>query len=135
MEYRKVLVDTSVIIDYLRKTKKEESIFWKVINNYDCVISVVTIFELYSGAKNKQHIEAVDKVISFLEILSFDTPQAKLASKIFKILKEKNKLIEFRDIFIASCAIGENIPLVTLNDKHFKRIEDLVLLTNRGIVK
>jgi len=135
LEYRKVLVDTSVIIDYLRKTKKEESIFWKVINNYDCVISVVTIFELYSGAKNQQHSEAIDKVISFLEILSFDTPQAKLASKIFKILKEKNKLIEFRDIFIASCAISENIPLVTLNDNHFKRIEDLVLLTNRGIVK
>lgn len=128
MEYRKVLVDTSVIIDYLRKTNKEKSLFWKIINAHDCFISTVTVFELYSGVKDDKHIEAIDKVLSFLEILDFNTHQAKLASDTFRTLKKKNNLIEFRDIFIASCAIYENIPLVTLNTKHFKRIETLVLI-------
>ena len=37
-------------------------------------------------------------------------------------------LIEFRDILIASSAIAQNIPLATLNHKHFNRIDDLNIL-------
>ena len=67
-------------------------------------------------------------VLSHLEVLDFDREQSKVASNIFRSLKSKNKLIEFRDIFIASCAITSNIPLATLNTKHFKRIDGLILL-------
>jgi predicted nucleic acid-binding protein len=40
----------------------------------------------------------------------------------------KNTLIEFRDILIASSSIAHNIPLATLNLKHFERIDDLNIL-------
>jgi len=36
-------------------------------------------------------------------------------------------MVEFRDIFIASTSIEYNLPLVTLNKKHFNRIEHLEL--------
>ncbi len=128
MEYRDILIDTSVIIDYLRKQNKEKTLFWEIINQSECFISTVTLFELYSGTKNEEHIKALDTVLSYHKVLEFDTKQAKVASNIFQSLKAKNKLIEFRDIFIASCAIASNIPLATLNKKHFKRIDNLILL-------
>ena len=128
MEYSNVLIDTSIIIDYLRKQNKEKTLFWKIINRSSCYISAVTVFELYSGAKEKKHIEALDVVLSHLEVIVFNTEQAKMASSIFRSLKSKNKLIEFRDIFIASSAIVSNMPLATLNTKHFKRIDGLILL-------
>jgi len=41
--------------------------------------------------------------------------------------RKKNKIIEFRDIFIAATAITNDMPLSTLNIKHFERIDDLEL--------
>lgn len=41
--------------------------------------------------------------------------------------RKKNKIIEFRDIFIAATAITNDMPLSTLNVKHFERIDDLEL--------
>jgi len=63
-----------------------------------------------------------------LDIISFDARQAKEAAKIYQVLKKSNKLIEFRDIFIASCAIIQNIPIATFNIDHFERIEDIKIL-------
>jgi tRNA(fMet)-specific endonuclease VapC len=37
-------------------------------------------------------------------------------------------MIEFRDIFIAATCIVNELPLITLNKKHFKRIEELKLI-------
>ena len=128
MEYSEVLIDTSLIIEYLRKTNKEKTLFWEIINTYECYISSVTVFELYSGAKETSHYEALDTVLAYLTILPFDTEQAKISSSLFQKLKAKNKLIEFRDIFIASSAIAKKIPLATLNKKHFKRIDALELI-------
>lgn len=123
-----ILIDTSIIIDYLRKQNKKSTEFWRLINQYECAISTVTLYELYSGVRNDKQKDEVALITSFLTILSFDATQAKEASKIFKTLKQENKLIEFRDIFIASCAICKNIPLATLNKKHFERIENIELL-------
>ena len=128
MGYSEVLVDTSIIIDYLRKTDKEKTLFWDIINTHECYISSVTVFELYSGAKEPKHLDALEVVLSYLNILSFDEKQAKIASSVFQKLKAKNKLIEFRDIFIAASAISTQMPLATLNKKHFKRIDDLALV-------
>jgi len=128
LENRRVLVDTSVIIDYLRKTNKEKTLFWELVNKYNCYVSAVTVYEIYTGAKDEAKRVEADTVISFLNVIPFDTPQAKNASIIFQKLKKKNKLIEFRDIFIASCAIVQNIQLATFNTNHFERIKELKIL-------
>ena len=128
LEYSRALIDTSIIIDYLRKQNKQKSEFWRLMNEYECAISTITLFELYSGAKNKQQKEDVDTLRAYLEVIAFDDRQAKEASKIFQTLKKQNRLIEFRDIFIASCAITKQIPIATLNIDHFERIEDIQLL-------
>jgi len=61
-------------------------------------------------------------------MLAFTNEIAKNAAKLFQKLKQNNALIEFRDIFIAATAIANNIPLITLNKKHFQRIEGLEIL-------
>ena len=128
MENSKILIDTSVIIDYLRKKNKKSTIFWKLVNNYECSISAITLFKLYSGARKDTQKEDVNILKSVLEIIPFDAFQAEQASVIFQTLKKENRLIEFRDIFIASCAISNKIPLATLNKRHFERIEYIKFL-------
>ncbi|RLA72077.1 MAG: hypothetical protein DRG30_07780 [Epsilonproteobacteria bacterium] len=60
MEDSRILVDTSVIIDYLRKQNKKSTKFWKLMSEYECTISTVTLYELYSGAKKDTQKEDVN---------------------------------------------------------------------------
>lgn len=39
--------------------------------------------------------------------------------------------IDFRDLAIASIAMYHNFPLATLNEKHFKEVDGLRLITQK----
>jgi len=53
---------------------------------------------------------------------------AEKAGKIYLRLKRENKVIDLRDIFIGANALIYNIPLATINRKHFTRIKGLKFL-------
>jgi len=42
----RVLTDTSVIIDFLRKQNKRNAVLWRIRENNKCFMSSVTLFEL-----------------------------------------------------------------------------------------
>lgn len=127
MEFSKLLIDTSIIIDFLRKKNKENTLFWKIINEYDCYISTITEFELFCGAITDEKKLELEKIINSLQIINFDENASLKSAEIFLSLRSKNKNIEFRDIFIAATAIVADLPLSTLNQKHFNRISELKL--------
>lgn len=123
MENRTVLVDTSILIDFLRKEHKDKTIFWQLREQSPCAISSVTLFELLVGAKTQQHQQDIRKICKVVEIFPFDASCAEVAAQIFRELKAQNELIEFRDIFIGATARLHQLELATLNIKHFERID------------
>ena len=66
-------------------------------------------------------------VISNVAVLPFSNEVALKAAEIYHSLRKKNKVIEFRDIFIAATCLVNELSIVTLNKKHFQRIEGLVI--------
>lgn len=128
MGNKRILIDTSVIINFLRSKEKSKTSFWKLINEYECCVSSVTVFELYAGATDRAKMNDINKILSFFKIIGFTNETAILASNIYKELRSKNKLIEFRDIFVAATAIKENISISTKNKKHFQRVKNLSIL-------
>ena len=66
------MVDTSILIDYYRKTDKANSVWIKLIREgYDFGISTITKYEIYSGASNSQ-LEFWNGVLQAIEVLPFD---------------------------------------------------------------
>jgi tRNA(fMet)-specific endonuclease VapC len=65
-----------------------------------------------------------DKLI----ILGLGKNDAILASQIWKTLKQKGKIIDPEDCFIAAICLTNNLPLVTRNIKHFSRIKGLQII-------
>jgi len=127
MENTNVLIDTSVIIDYIRAKQKEKSLLYILFkHDYDIFISSITTFEVLNGL-NTQNAELIELIFKRINSISFDYNVAKYSSFIYNELKSKNQLIEIRDIFIAATAIFAKIPLATSNIKHFNRIEGLTL--------
>jgi len=126
LEHRRVLADTSIFIEYFRKENKKNTKLYRLREKgYEIVTSSICYFEYMSGSKNGKFDTILFKNIA---VIDFDKKQAYIASQTFKDLKQRNALIEFRDILISSSAIALDIPMATLNRKHFERIEDLKLL-------
>lgn len=128
MENKRVLIDSSVFIDYFRKTQKEKTLLAKIIDlDYQLTISVITQFEIYVGS-SLIHQDFWDKLLENVSILSLDSSCIETALKINAELKKQSKQIAFPDLLIAATAINNNLPIITLNTKHFNRIADLELL-------
>jgi tRNA(fMet)-specific endonuclease VapC len=128
MAYQVILVDTSILIDYYRKTDKANSQWVALVRQgHKFAISVVTKYEIYSGATPSQ-LAFWDNVLQAVEVISLDEVSIDTAVATNSSLKRKRKQIDLADLFIAATAITHNLPLATLNKKHFERIDGLQLI-------
>ena len=77
------------------------------------------------GANNPEKLNDIRILTDDIPVLSFNETVAKEAADIYHKLRKSNKIIEFRDIFIAATAIVNNFSVKTLNVKHFNRIPNI----------
>ena len=83
MEHRKVLIDTSVIIDHLRKRDKQKSMLFNIADRFDLFVSSITVFELFAGATDERKKKDIENIISATEVVSFSTDIAKEAGELY----------------------------------------------------
>jgi tRNA(fMet)-specific endonuclease VapC len=122
-----MVIDTCIFIEHLRAKDKLNTTLFK-LPEMQLYISSVVLYELQMGATTKEKEGYVRDLTENLTELPFTNAAALKASQIYNQLKKQNALIEFRDIFIAATCIVNDLPLITLNKKHFKRIEELNIL-------
>lgn len=119
-----ILLDTTVIVDYLRGDNKVIAYFNMLPNTP--TISLITEAEIYQGAKNTAELTKWGKFLSKLIVLPITPDISHLAISLLK----KHRLshgLHILDTFIASTSIIHNYTLVTANAKHFQIIKDLRL--------
>jgi len=117
-----ILLDTSILIDYSRKTDKENArMFMLKSQEHTFVISSITEYEIYSGVSASKY-GFWEELLEDVEIIAFDKVIARAAVIINNLLKAKSKQIDIADLFIAATAVSNNLPFATLNRKHFERI-------------
>lgn len=120
-----IMVDTSILIDYYRKTDKGNSVWIKLVRQgYEFSISAITKYEIFSGA-TKDQLEFWEDVLKAIIVIPFDEPTVDKAIEININLKRKRKQIAIADLFIAATAISHELTFATLNRKHFDRIDGL----------
>lgn len=124
------MIDTTILIDYFRKTNKANSKLVAHFMEYNHLyISTITEFEVFNGA-SAQHKQFWDNMLTRLIVLDFDSKAAREAAKIVTQLKTQRKTMDKPDLFIAATAVVHGLTLDTLNLKHFIHIDSLNLLTN-----
>ncbi len=123
-----ILVDTSILIDYYRKTDKENSLWVSLVRQgYSFAVSAVSKYEIFSGANSNQ-LSFWENVFQSINVIPFDEFVVDTAVLLNSNLKKKRKQIDIADLFIAATAVAHNLPLTTLNKKHFERIDTLKLI-------
>lgn len=125
------LLDTSVIIDYLRNKPAALDL----VDNLDgeLVSSFVCLAELYEGVFRVENHDEVEKgVVTFFEGLSkiygLDEYTARAFGEIRAMLKQHGEVIEDLDILIGATCIVNNLTLITFNPSHFQRIKNLEII-------
>ena len=128
MAEKTVMVDTSILIDFYRKTDKSNSVWIKLVREgYVFTISAITKYEIYSGA-NASQSAYWDNVFDQIEIIPLDEDCIDTAVHINSELKKISKQIALADLLIAASAVTNEMHLATLNKKHFERIDSLNLV-------
>ena len=117
-----IMVDTSVLIDFYRKSDKANSLWIALVKQgYEFVISAITKYEIFSGATQSQ-LEFWNSVLQAIVVIPLDEASVDIAVHINANLKQKRKQIDLADLFIAATAISNDFPFATLNKKHFNKI-------------
>ena len=118
----KILVDTDVLIDFLRGNKKAI----EFINEYSpyIILSPIVIAELYAGVKGENELLVLDNFISLFHIAPITSGIAK-AGGLYKRDFGKSYGVGLADAILAATADKENADLKTLNVKHYPMIKGL----------
>lgn len=121
-----VLLDTSIIIDFLRRKDREKTLLAKLSDeDYHVTISIVTHAELFAGKsvwEDEALYSIIEKLCTGFTIAPIDTMLSKKAGKLRAYYQ-----ISLVDSIIAATAIQDDCELATLNIKDFKNIPSLKL--------
>ncbi|MBE7471356.1 MAG: type II toxin-antitoxin system VapC family toxin [Anaerolineales bacterium] len=119
------LLDTTIVIEFLRKGDKKNAVLFKLVDNYDFYLSVITHFEVAIGLKTERQQAEYQDLLARCQILPLDLRCISQAVSIYRWLKLQNAQIGLADLLIGATALGYQLPLATLNEKHFARIPQL----------
>ncbi|MBI2196843.1 type II toxin-antitoxin system VapC family toxin [Candidatus Daviesbacteria bacterium] len=122
----KIVVDSSIIIDYLRGGKKWDDFLSaaEAEGALQLLLPTIVIFELYSGSSTKsiRKLQDMTYFISQFDRIDLSENIARLAGELARDVKQH---IQAPDYIIAASALQVNASLVTLNQKHFAQIPNL----------
>lgn len=120
----KMLIDTDVIIDYLRGYSKAVSFLSNVQTTHQCYITTITMAELYSGVREGTEKKIMDNFILEFSIANINSSSAKKAG-LYRRDFGKSHGVGLADCMIAAIADDLHAVFVTLNSKYFPMLKNI----------
>lgn len=111
----KILVDTDILIDFLRKKQKAFDLLQGASKTADLYCSVITVAEIMAGMKPQEKNPTEDLLAGF-NILPVDEIIARRAGE---LRRETRSRIFLPDCLIAATALQEACGLLTGNHKDY----------------
>jgi len=128
-------VDTTFLIDLFRNDEKAIMVLEELSRSGERIATtVINMAELYKGAflhpKTDEKIDEIEELKDLLIVLDMRIESAKYYGKIYAELKNKGRLMNDRDILIASIFLSFGVgKIVTRDRKHFCEIEGVEVIT------
>lgn len=129
-----LLIDSSAII----ASARGKFSFPELIRRYEnesMAISAITASELLHGIYRSRHVEIiqrrrefVESVFELLPIIPFDLAIARLHAQLWANLQTNGRMIGAHDLQIAATALTIGFSVVTLNEREFGLIPNLIVL-------
>jgi predicted nucleic acid-binding protein len=117
-----IVIDTNIVIEYLKGNERIIKTVNEYSKNSDIGITYISEYELlkYSDKTNK----LLEELTKNITVLYPDKTSASRSAEIFRRLRSAGNLINENDILIAGIALGNNNKFITL-DSDFNKINDM----------
>ena len=119
-----VLLDTNVLIDYLRDVPQAAEYLEASLG--DMSISAVTVAELHAGARDERERQQLRDFTASFEVIAADGPICEAGGDI-RAEYGPSHGVDLIDAIIAATSRLRQLPLVTLNKKHFPMLRNVVV--------
>jgi predicted nucleic acid-binding protein len=119
------LVDTDVIINYLKGKNKSKDFLMRIIDGEVVgFFSVITEAELLSGAKDAKDEASIYDLLDVMEAIEVEREIAITAGKLRRKYYAAYDT-ELPDAIIAATAKERGLILATANERHFRMFEEI----------
>ena len=110
------LLDTDVLIDYLRKHPQAAALLEKLPD--DCAICAMSVAELHAGVREGAERDALNTLLSSFKLIEVN---AEIAAQGGLLRRDwgKSHGVGLNDALIAAAALHSGRVLLSLNGKHF----------------
>jgi hypothetical protein len=123
----KILVDTSVWIDFFRSADSPHSLHLKqLLREERVILQGLVLAEVIQGIRTQKESGIVKRALQKLPYIEMTREAWEKAGEISASLLRKGITIPLSDVIVASCALSEGLEIFTL-DSHFKKIPGLNL--------
>jgi tRNA(fMet)-specific endonuclease VapC len=122
-----VVVDTDLLIDFLRDRGPGAELVQDRLEAGLLRFTAVTAFELRLGADFLSRRGAIELLLAH-RTLPLDMIGALHAAEVFLDLRQSGSGIELRDAMIAGICLRFGLPLATRNVRHLERVPGLQLV-------
>jgi len=126
----KALLDTDIFSEVLKgidpHVVAQATTYRAFFDRY--TISTITVLEIVKGLHKMEREDRIQKFLNGLttvDILALDVQSAELAGRIYADLERTGQPIGRADPIIAAIALQYGFTLVTGNQAHYQRIQDL----------
>ena len=118
------LVDTSVLVDLSRGDTRSQA--WSLAQKDNLLgLHVVVSMELAEGARDKDELERVNRMLSRYDLVYLTPPDCVWAVEQHRVFHLSHG-VGLLDALIASSAVRLNIPIYTHNLRHFEPLPDVL---------
>jgi len=124
-----ILIDTDILIDAARGINEALYCFQQIQQQrFSMAVSSVTQMELIIGCRNKNELQALEHFLERFQIISINEKISDTAVNLLNQYRLSHGLL-IADALIAATAIVRQDRLITKNQRDFRFIESLNLLT------
>jgi len=117
-----VLIDTDIVIDFLRGDK-QAIVHFKALSD-SISFSVITVAEIYAGIKGRKEEIEIERLFSIFPVITTTNEIAREAGKFVKQYRLSHS-VEIPDAIVAATCLASGLELHTLNVKHYPMLNDI----------
>lgn len=129
MDGPRVCLDTDVLIAYLKGRAPGAGAVERAVMKYNCCVTAITEYELLFGVARARRQIGEDALLDLMTVLPFDDAAARRAARLHDTLIRRNEDIGVKDVLTAAICLANDVPLLTSNERHFKRVPGLTVIT------
>lgn len=134
MDLTRICIDTGPLIAFLKGRNPGAAAVERAVRELDCFVTVITAYELLFGVARARRQIGEDALLGTMHALPLDIASARRAAQLHDELIRRNQDIGIKDVLIAAICREHELPLLTLNEEHFRRVSELTVVTVAELV-